>query len=714
MVDSTIEFCRIAWSLSAAETSNISVMVANEIPTYVVDSASAGQMGQIMDTFALVQPRKAVPVNRLQLALDRICTDIKSSKMRICLLLMNKNIDDDARLFRNDDDSVPSDIRAMIHRAVAKSSTIKEAHVDVLRLCPFPESTPPHTLNQQLSGTTTVSIYNIPNRYGALKNAMCHLAQLYFNISVLQISGFPADAQSCQELQVDPSRRTVLTQMFYGASEKHNNDMSSPSNETPIDDPKYLESRIKHFIYVKQSTQGISEDVGWCTCMHPSIPVHPGDTSTNNILNLLLQGNEFCLSIPGHAEPTKWTHTLQAEGGNFFLRCLDVTLDNDMTTSGQRSLDFKVVKQEDPLTISLFNPSRVEEFSKNLLLPITFDNVFEAIPLQPYDPYEYTSQWSILPIEPKPTTTVYAERITRWYSCFRSSTGTDRFPIKHENSLRLEDIAYEVTIGSPNQSEDHIPHADAVISTAESIVSTLAESLSGSRKRIFTAVYNKDEILLTTKKLLVALYLVAKRFSNISQSHAKVCRSLKNLLDEKIQPQASMDYELKVEPGLEDVKANESSESEMAWQQVTQYQNMSLREKEESVFTAGPSSETPGRGMKSRGKSMVRGTRKTIFNPNFKQGQASPAPPRKYPSPSVMTPYLEPRTVTVEEKRAKDKKRKNRLGQANCLLSAYWSAQRAQKLGSSELKEAYDGKTLVYEKNQWKRVQKEVDGRMPK
>lgn len=139
-----------------------------------------------------------------------------------------------------------------------------------------------------------------------------------------------------------------------------------------------------------------------------------------------------------------------------------------------------------------------------------------------------------------------------------------------------------------------------------------------------------------------------------------------------------------------------------AWQQATQFQDMTFRERQDAIVSTGPRGRSPNFRGRGRGGNL----RKISLNPQFKV--------RRYPDPSIMVPHLEWTPPTLEEKRAADKKRQERLGAPGMLLSAYWSAEKALKVGSKELSDTYDGKALIHKDNQWRRVQKEADGRMPK
>lgn len=167
-------------------------------------------------------------------------------------------------------------------------------------------------------------------------------------------------------------------------------------------------------------------------------------------------------------------------------------------------------------------------------------------------------------------------------------------------------------------------------------------------------------------------------------------------------PATGSEHSIKDEDDTQESKVNLSA-VDAAWHQATQFQDMTFRERQDAVVSTGPRGRSPNFRGRGRGGNL----RKVSINPNFRGV-------RRYPDPSIMVPHLEWTPPTLEEKRAADKKRKERLGAPGSLLSAYWSAEKALKVGSKELSDTYDGKTLVHKNNQWKRVQKEADGRMPK
>jgi hypothetical protein len=137
------------------------------------------------------------------------------------------------------------------------------------------------------------------------------------------------------------------------------------------------------------------------------------------------------------------------------------------------------------------------------------------------------------------------EKATRWRICFRDCEGTDRFPITHENKRPIEDLAIDVLNGIPRRSgfgvafgliHDLLEQLQDILlkdmisfkeikSTKDlisMIISELVNGMEGSAQKLFLKGLHKQDAKLLSKKLLVALYLVGKRFKKDSDHHALV------------------------------------------------------------------------------------------------------------------------------------------------------------------------------------------------
>lgn len=137
------------------------------------------------------------------------------------------------------------------------------------------------------------------------------------------------------------------------------------------------------------------------------------------------------------------------------------------------------------------------------------------------------------------------EKATRWRTCFRDCEGTDRFPIPYENKRPIQDLAIDVLNGIPvssgfgvafglihdlfEQLQDvilkDVIYAKEVKSTRElitMIVTELVNGMQGPSQKLFVKGLRKEDAKLISKKLLVALYLVGKRFAKDSANHQQV------------------------------------------------------------------------------------------------------------------------------------------------------------------------------------------------
>ncbi|KAI7886135.1 hypothetical protein K492DRAFT_203458 [Lichtheimia hyalospora FSU 10163] len=729
MVDSTQEFCRIVWALNTNNnTSNIDVIIADEDPRYVRMAHEDKDVSKMMASFSRSQPRRVSSNDRIQLALDAACAGKSLQDQHICLLLMNRNSADmNTYMYRNDEAADPRDIRATILLAAQKAAEIGKLHVDILCLGQHASTTPTSIFNQEIADNITVSIHDIPNHDTALKVSMQHLVQLHYGLEVIQISNIPVNLTD--QANNSSSMTTQNIQMLTRLCQRNSATQNTQPAPLPISDPNYLQSNIKEFNYFKQMRKN-GNDVGWCTCMHMMVALNSRDISNEQILSSTHQNSVLYLTSrqaaydPIRSEES--THMLSIEEGRVILHCLDKLLDAQATRAEHDAFEIKEVKLEGADVKPPMDTLKMKEFFRMMVEPISYQNVHQASKVHSYDPLKYNSRWLLVPIKPEPTTTDYAERITRWYSCFRSCMGTDRFPSPPEPGRSIEDIALEMTVGSPLESgigvlsdltveleshlmrlmdillQDNIREQDIALSAARAIIEYLDNVLTGKRLKLLKRpVLSRKDTQVLARRLLVALYLVGMRFATLSDSHSmasRVCTSIKSMLADKTTgPGKASDHTIKEEENNSESKASFNA-VDVAWHQATQYQDMTVRERQDAIVSTGPR----GRPFNFRGRGRGGNVR---INPRFKF---------RYPDPSVMVPHLEWTPPTLEEKRAADKKRQERLGAPGMLLSAYWSAEKALKIGSKELSDAYDGKALVLKNNQWKRVQKEADGRMPK
>ncbi|CAO3690630.1 unnamed protein product [Rhizopus microsporus] len=140
---------------------------------------------------------------------------------------------------------------------------------------------------------------------------------------------------------------------------------------------------------------------------------------------------------------------------------------------------------------------------------------------------------------------------------------------------------------------------------------------------------------------------------------------------------------VKEEPKVVDVKSEDSKASEImdidqAWNQVQQYENMTLREKEEVAQGVLPAVKqtTTGEAQPFSHQLPVAGVK---VNTNFRGRRGAPIkntpalssstlttqPPiiQKYPDPTLAVPYLNPIPPTLEEKENEEKQELEKLGE---------------------------------------------------
>lgn len=203
-------------------------------------------------------------------------------------------------------------------------------------------------------------------------------------------------------------------------------------------------------------------------------------------------------------------------------------------------------------TSSVYEP-KTKEMMDTLIKPILFENVNEFLsatdPLcktVSLNPFRFSHHLPIMTLNEKGLcTSRWIEKSTRWRTCFRDCEGTDKFPITQETDRAIADLATDVLNGIPISSgfgvgfglihdlleqlqdvilKDTIQPKD--IGTTEKliglIVSQLMNGITGTTQKMFIKGINKTEARLLSKKLMVGLYLVGKRFMNDSDIHRQV------------------------------------------------------------------------------------------------------------------------------------------------------------------------------------------------
>ncbi|RCH99267.1 hypothetical protein CU098_000329 [Rhizopus stolonifer] len=465
-------------------------------------------------------------------------------------------------------------------------------------------------------------------------------------------------------------------------------------------------------------------------------------------------------------ETKAWTHILMAQNGAIFLHCLNSQLQQQFSEAEKDLISLSNVKIEGMLDQGVQTTvSKTSELADTILRPNSFETVKQYLetvannPLcktVPLNPSRFSHH---LPITHKLSekNTLYTsrsiEKATRWRTCFRDCEGTDRFPITLDDASSIEDVSMDVLNGIPNSSgfgvaiglvrdlleqlqdillKDKI--LDKEIKPTKELVSMivveLVNGMEGLGQKLFIKGLPKQEAKLVSKKLLVALYLVGKRFANDSNQHRELCAHIISTIKERTEYQLETNKATQIkkeEAGLDDV-----------WNQVTRYENMSLREREEAAQGILPdikqekqaaepilfAGQLPPQLLQSTPSS------NTKFNPSFRSrrgGQnttTAPSDPRQhplpstgskkptYPDPSAAVPYLTYISPTLEEKADEERQEENSLGNPGNLLWLYWMHQKAGKRGNQEEGDLNSGTELVHKNNVWKRVKKEFQGRL--
>jgi hypothetical protein len=227
------------------------------------------------------------------------------------------------------------------------------------------------------------------------------------------------------------------------------------------------------------------------------------------------------------------------------LHCLNSQLQTQFAESENASIGLVG-------TSNVYEP-KTKEMVDTLIKPILFENVNEFLsatdPLcktVPLNPFRFSHHLPIMTLNEKGLcTSRWIEKSTRWRTCFRDCEGTDKFPITQETDRAIADIATDVLNGIPISSgfgvgfgliHDLLEQLQDVIlkdlvqpkdiNTTENlislIVSQLMNGITGTSQKMFIKGINKHEAKLLSKKLMIGLYLVGKRFMNDSDIHEQV------------------------------------------------------------------------------------------------------------------------------------------------------------------------------------------------
>ena len=192
--------------------------------------------------------------------------------------------------------------------------------------------------------------------------------------------------------------------------------------------------------------------------------------------------------------------------------------------------------------------AKTQEMVNTLIKPCLYDNIHEFLMAKviPIQPSRYSHDLPLTKLdEKKMYTAQWIEKSTRWRTCFRDCEGTDMFPITLDSTRSIAYLAEDVLNGVPLASgfglafglihdlleqlqdvffKDQID-LKSIVQTEkliQLIVSQLVDGMSGTTGKLFIKGLNKQDTSLLSKKLLVGLYIVGKRFKNDSDGHEKV------------------------------------------------------------------------------------------------------------------------------------------------------------------------------------------------
>ncbi|KAI8641210.1 hypothetical protein BD408DRAFT_418575 [Parasitella parasitica] len=775
MVQSSIEFCRVAWDIQPAQKHIVNVMVAGATPILVND-ATKQSLQTLEQQFPHAQPRQTYAHDRLQPAIEHglktFLDDDKNmgtlKRCRIILVVIAKHSAEKAFEFHNNPNDPVRDLRAIVYQAVANvDPSLDHVQVDVLRLLPNAESAeydtlPTSVISRQVSPQINMSIYNIPNGQDDLKHAMRHLAQLYYNINVLHISNIPM--KSAEQAQ---STHTVT--LFYQANGYHLINQQEPLRNLRIHDPAYLKYREIKLVYSKRSKKALPESE-WCTCMHNTSPLKFHDMATEVYLDMTLRGSISYLVTPEKSHTKMWTHILMAQEGAIFLHCLNSQLQEQFVEAENSAIQSANVKVEgfvNHLDVA-GNIPKTAELLDTLIRPNLYENVKEYLEASvknhlcssvTLNPSRYSHHLPIMHSslsERGLCTSRSIEKATRWRTCFRDCEGTDRFPILYENKRSIQDLAIDILNGIPKscgfgvafglihdlfeQLQDvllkDVIYTKEIKSTKElitMIVTELVNGMEGSGQKLFIKGLRKDDAKLISKKLLVALCLVGKRFAKDSANHQQLCSFIHDVIEQKTQ--AFFEQDNSVMSIKSEEVATTTTTLDAAWNQVNRYENMSLRERDDAAHGFLPELKTEKPATENSTNFVGQLPTKPIprHNPNYKprrggnnnatantgnsNSNVAPASyhyPKKptYPDPSNAKPYLTYIAPTLEEKAQEEEQEEKSLGKPGNLLWLYWMNDKIKKRGNQDEGDLSLGTELVYKHQHWKRVKKEFLGRL--
>ncbi|KAK4512758.1 CIA30 domain-containing protein [Mucor velutinosus] len=490
------------------------------------------------------------------------------------------------------------------------------------------------------------------------------------------------------------------------------------------------------------------------------------------------KGSISYLVTPEKSHTKTWTHILMAQQGVIFLHCLNSQLQQQFVEAENNTVQLANIKVEGfinppSLDTATGNIPKTTELLDTLVRPNVYENVKEYLEASvrnhlcksvTFDASRFSHHLPIMHSTAKEKglcTSRSIEKAARWRTCFRDCEGTDRFPILYENQRPIQDLAIDVLNGIPvssgfgvavglirdllEQLQDvilkDIIYAKEMKSTQEliaMIVTELVNGMEGSGQKLFIKGLRKEDARLVSKKLLVALYLVGKRFSKDSANHQQLCSYIHTVIEEKTHSYFQVN-----DVSLMQVKPDETATAtalDAAWSQVNRYENMSLREREDAAHGYLPEFKSEKQQQPSIATTIAGPRHNPNFksrrggnhaNPNANGNNSNTAPPSSsssdprsssyhynnqkrptYPDPSNAKPYLTYIAPTLEEKAQEEEQEEKSLGNPGNLLWLYWMNDKIKKRGNQDEGDLSLGTELVYKDHQWKRVKKEFLGRL--
>lgn len=246
--------------------------------------------------------------------------------------------------------------------------------------------------------------------------------------------------------------------------------------------------------------------------------------------------------------------------GAISLHCLNSQLQQQFLDSENNAIQLSKVKLEGFIHTDNRDGdiSKTNELIDTIIRPNLFENIKQYLsatqndPLcktVPLDPTRYAHHLPVIHTTLNQKGLLHTsrsiEKATRWRTCFRDCGGTHFFPITYGNDRSIEDLATDVLNGYPlssgfglafgliydlfEQLQDIFLKDTILPKEMEStknlilmMIGELVHGMAGSGKKLFVKGLSNQDAALMSKKLLVALYIIGKRFKSDSENHGQV------------------------------------------------------------------------------------------------------------------------------------------------------------------------------------------------